>query len=571
MRHPLKQPVLPNSPALSKVEPDRVWSGVVRGVLQLLMVAGAASFASPADAQEATPLTVPPHVPVGSEAESYLRLLQILGDVSLYPWTIRALSPREFDRLSPEPGEGPWSGRYSWAPTPSNGFRAGWLPLNAHGIYNSGFPHGDRRGAVWAGRGLTAAIEGGGWMRLGPISATFAPIAFWSQNTDFPLAPNGQEGRLTYADRTYPTVIDAPRRFGSEPYARLDPGQSTIRIDLPVLSAGISTANQHWGPAFDYPILLGNNAPGFLHGWVGTSEPVNLWIARAHGRIVWGRLEQSEYAVLEGRESRRFMSGIIGVVSPRGVPGLELGAARFLHETWPEGGLEASNFLRPLEAFLKDRLPETGFLPEFPKSSPDNQLASAFFRWAFPGSGFEMYGEFGREDHNWDFRDFLLQPDHDSSYMLGFRKAWERESGDVLSLRGELINAEISHLARVREQVHFYLHTSVRQGHTHHGQILGAPTAYGGAGATIAADYHHPGGRWSGSWFRETRRMEPGGEATPDLARRADVQHSLGLESLVFLGSLELLGTVTGVQNLNREFGGDRFNLHAGLEARLRY
>jgi len=499
-----------------------------------LFLAATALFAVPAAGQEAETRTVPAHAPVGSEAESYLRLLQTVGAVPLYPWSIRSFSPRELDRLVPSGDGGPWSARYSGTPVATDGLRGGWLPLSTQGVYNTGFPYGSGGGAIWAGRGLTAAMEGGAWMRFGPLSATVAPIAYWVQNQDFPLESNGMDGRLEYADRTYPELIDAPRRFGSDSYWRVDPGQSTVRIDLPVVTAGVSTANQHWGPAIDYPILLGNNAPGFLHGWLGTSEPLDLWIARVHGRIVWGRLEQSDYAVSEGLASRRFMSGILGVVSPRGVPGLEIGVARFFHETWPEGGPSASNFLRPLNAFLKERLPDTGFLPGFPGSSPDNQLASAFFRWVFPASGFELYGEFGREDHNWDFRDFLLQPDHNSSYMLGFRKAWEMESGSLLSVRGELINAEISHLARVREQTHFYLHTTVRQGHTHRGQILGAPAAFGGAGATISADYHHSRGRWSASWVRDTRRMHFDGDRLPDLSERTDVQHGLGLESLLF-------------------------------------
>ena len=55
----------------------------------------------------------------------------------------------------------------------------------------------------------------------------------------------------------------------------------------------------------------------------------------------------------------------------------------------------------------------------------ENQLASLFARWVLPGAGFEIYGEFGREDHSANLRDFLSEPDHGgSSRMLGLRKMW---------------------------------------------------------------------------------------------------------------------------------------------------
>ena len=124
-----------------------------------------------------------------------------------------------------------------------------------------------------------------------------------------------------------------------------------------------------------------------------------MGIAKIHGRLVWGKLSQSDYTGITGSARRRFMSGIIGVISPKGVKGLELGAARFFHETWPVDGLSLSNFTKPFESILKAGLPDDPNNPS-PGQSPDNQLASVFVRWAFPQSGFEVYAEYGREDHS---------------------------------------------------------------------------------------------------------------------------------------------------------------------------
>ncbi len=90
--------------------------------------------------------------------------------------------------------------------------------------------------------------------------------------------------------------IDLPQHFGDGPYTRVDPGQSSLRLDARGVAAGLSTANQHWGPAAEHPLLLGSNAPGFLHAFLGTSEPVDVWIGSLHGRVVYGRLRQSGYS-----------------------------------------------------------------------------------------------------------------------------------------------------------------------------------------------------------------------------------------------------------------------------------
>jgi hypothetical protein len=502
---------------------------------------------------------------VGSEMDAYLRVLQVAGGATPYPWSIRAFSPAELDRLLVADEAHPWALRYSLVPDARSGLRLELVRPRTQLFFNSAFPYGSNDGPVWAGRGLTAAVDFGIAARYGPLSLTIAPMAFWSQNADFDLAPTGRDGRLAFADGRFPATIDLPQRFGDEPYARVDPGQSTLRLDLRGLAAGISTANQHWGPAVEYPILLGSNAPGYLHGFVGTSSPVDLWLARLHGRMVWGRLDQSEFGVLQGPASRRFMSGVIGMLSPRGAPGLEIGAARFFHTLWPEEGLRGSHFTKPLESFLKTNLSGIVDPTDDEHSDADNQLASVFFRWVLPRSGFEAYGEFGREDHNWDLRDFWLQPDHDSAYMLGLRRVWPRAADHWVVFRGEVANAQTTHLERVRHQVPFYIHEYSRQGHTQRGQLLGAAAIYGGSGTTLGIDYLHPGGRWSAAFSRELRRERTG---ALQLADNFDVQHSLQGEALFFHGRFEVLARIAGVVNNNRDFRGDAFNLNSGIIVR---
>jgi hypothetical protein len=493
----------------------------------------------------------------------------VIGASPLHPWSVRAFGPAELRRLVPSDSADPWHARRAlWADARRVGIRV--LIPEVRALFNSAFPYGINDGPVWAGRGITTVLEVGVVGRAGPISLVVAPQIFRAENARFGLMPTGQEGRLAFADGRFPGVIDLPQRFGDSPYMRVDAGQSTLRADLGPIALGFSTANQYWGPAAEHPILLGNNAGGFQHAFVGTARPVNLWLVRLHSRVIWGRLDQSNYSPMEPSASRRFATGLVAAVNPRGVPGLELGAARFFHMPWPERGLRGARFGKAFESLLKVDLARKR--PNVVHGEdPDNQLASVFGRWVFPASGFEIYGEYGREDHNWDLRTLYLEPDHDAAYLLGFVKAWRRSRSGLLAVRGEVLNSRISHLQQAAPQTPFYLHGVTRQGHTQLGQILGSAAGYGGGAAVVAVEAYQPGGRLTLAWSRLMRGewLDPA-SGLPE-ARRADVMHTLRAESLMFFSRFDVTAGATGVYELNRDFNRDAFNLNVALGARVRW
>ena len=506
---------------------------------------------------------------VNSESESYLRNLQVAGVVSPYPWSIRGFSPRELERLAPREGAAhPWAAlRGTAAAPPARGLSL--LPAEVRTTLNSAFPFGGNDGPVWTGRGVTAAAQAGVAGRFGRLSFTLAPVVFWAQNAEFGLLSTGGTADAAFGDARRP-AMDYPQRFGDGAYARVDPGQCGVRLDLPGVALGVSTASQHWGPAAENPLLLGNNAGGFPHAFAGTAAPVNVGVGRLHARLVWGALSQSEYAPVRppGQNARRFMSGLVAVFTPRGIPGLEVGGATFVHTPWPAGGLSLSDLGKPFEGLYETGENRT---PGGPGSGADNQIATVFARWVFPRAGLEVYGEYGRDDQAYGLRDLLVEPDHDAAYTLGFRKVWLRETGSLVALRGEVLSTQLSHLALVSNRARFYTHNSTRQGHTLRGQILGAPAGHGGAGALLAADLLHPKGRWTLSLSRELRRDRA--DYALDLTEDGgpDVQGALGIEAVRFTGRMDLTAGVRAVYERNRDFGGDAFNLNAvlGLRAAL--
>jgi hypothetical protein len=502
----------------------------------------------------------------GSERERVLRVLQLTGDAPYYPWSIRALSPRELDSLTLKTPRGQALMPRTSLVHAVGGLRYEILPLQVGAVYNSAFPYGNNDGPLWAGRGLTASLSGGIAGRIGPLSFQAEPMMFDAQNQRFSLMPNGVPGN-PFADGYQAIIIDQPQRFGDKQYRRFDLGQSSIRLDVGPAMAELSTANQFWGPALDEPLILGDNAAGFPHFSLGTSRPISIWIGQVHGRAVWGQLRQTAYSTVTGPDSLRFMSGFIASFTPRGVPTLELGITRFFHSPWPQGGLSHARFGRAFEGILKSSLGTTNN-PTGDDPS-DNQLASVFFRWAFPGSSAEVYGEYGREDHNVVARDFWQEPDHDAAYTLGLRRVWKRGERSLFSLSGEVTDSRVSPLQQGRGQAPWYVHFgTLQQGHTELGQVLGGPGVFGGGAASIAADAFDERGRWTVRWDR-LQRAELLSSENLGVPSKTDVIQSIGLERVQSRGSMSLNGGVRALVDLNRNQGSDQFSLQltAGVRA----
>jgi hypothetical protein len=525
-------------------------------VAALLGTAGAR-----AEAQQ--PVTTSLDFTAGSAREDYLRVLQVAGIVPLHPWSLRAFSSLELERLIRADTSGPWAlARQHANRTATIG------PLAAGAIFNTAYPYGINDGPVWAGRGVTVTASGGVALKAGALSVALAPTAFRSANQSFPLMRNGETGDGAFRDPAWPTQVDRPQRFGDEPYGRVDPGASSVRLDTRLLTVGVSTANDWIGPATLYPFLLGNNAPGFLRAFVGTGTPLPILIGHLHGRVMWGRLEQTEYSPVTGSDKyfspsepgrARFATSATFMYLPRWIPGLELGFSRFQHLPYPQDGIPRSYVTKPLTFYL--------LAEEIERPSLDNQLASAFFRWVFPSAGFEIYGERGHEDWFTDTRELMQESDYYRSYNLGAQKILGRLStgGRIDVLRAELMNYQMSTTGRRRSNAWtIYAHSTFSQGHTNRGQLLGTNAGVGvGAASALSWTRYTPRGRMTAGWHRIVR--DQAGDFHESGIRdddATDVIHALGFERTRFFRRFDWTLGVTGMQNFNRHYESDVFNLN---------
>jgi hypothetical protein len=506
----------------------------------------------------------------GSDYEDYLRALQIAGKVPLFPWSSRGFSRQQIEPMARADSTGPWKLRDRFSSSPIS---AG--PLRLGGTFNSAYPYGANDGPLWAGRGLTGAVSGGISGHFGPISFALDPMAFSAANRPFELLSNGRKGLQAFNHGTFSNIVDYPQRFGDRAYSRVDPGNSYLRLDSRFISLGASTANEWIGPATEYPFLLSNNAPGIPHVFLGTGDPLNIWIGRLQARALWGRLNQSAYSPVTGSThytpggasgTIRLAASLQTIFQPRGMPGLELGFARFFHVPNTVGGPSSAFWRQPFFVFFsKNELAAGDSL------GAENQLASLFFRWVFPHSGLELFGERGYEDQFYDFREFIENLDHDHEYMVGLQKILRTRRDGFDVLRAELINYQLSTLALIRGEGAVYVHGTLRQGHTNRGQLLGAsPGVFAAAASSLAWTRYSTAGRTSFTLRRIVRDQMGNYYRTGIVNPRAsDVLVSAALERMRYGRFVDRGAKIEVMDELNRNFVRDVGNLNLQLTVRL--
>lgn len=541
-----------------------------RALLVIGVAIGLLGLSTRARAQGPSRIDAGGALEVGSEAERYWRLLQLAGYARFQPWSIRPIAPPDHRGLVADSVH-PWMSRWGSDSTARlTTFRL--LRPGAKLTFNSAFPSGDNRGPAWTGRGATGELRAGATATFWRIRLQLEPVLFLAQNANFVLVPNGITGDRSHADARFPNRIDAPQRFGDKAYGRLDGGNSTLSLDLPWISAGVSTRAQSWGPAREYPLLLSGSSGGFAHGFVGTRKPLNIGFARVHAAVIAGHLEQSPYSPAEPDRSDRWASGGTLLLMPRGLPGLELGVARFVQ------GPTTTTFptMREVRRLFSAGLRATGEN----NFSDENQVASISVRWHPPGAALEVYGEYFREDYSLGLRRLLQYPDDLRSFTLGLQRVFAHSPERLRSFRFELVNAELSSSNRgergdiierkLRAPFPPYLHGSVLQGHTNRGLFLGSPEAYGGAAWRAGFDQYDARGRTSLTLERALRLDWSPVVVTPDGIAPPDVLVALTGDAMRFVGTREMGLSLSAMLNLNRNLqrGNDVPNLRATLSIR---
>ncbi|WP_319502277.1 capsule assembly Wzi family protein [uncultured Draconibacterium sp.] len=350
------------------------------------------------------------------------------------------------------------------------------LPVSILNQYNSHHPEGINDGSMIPARGAQMRADLGFYFKYSLLSITFNPELVYAHNKLYDGFPSGYKTTLNLQFPASKGTIDLPERIGGFHYTKFLSGQSSVRLTYKPVSIGLSNENLWWGPGYKNSLLMTNSASGFLHLTLNTVRPIKTPIGSFEGQIIGGRLEESGY--IEGLpDDWRYLNAMVLSYQPRWVPGLFLGFTRSFQIYSEDMGSGLSDYL-PVFSFLSK---SSNGSNEEVDSQRQDQLISMFARWLFPESHAEIYFEYGREDHSWDLRDFLMEPTHTSAYILGAHKLLGFKGKRYFQIRGEITQMTLSQTTLNRNRDYsnplanaWYYHHQVVHGYTHKGQLLGA-------------------------------------------------------------------------------------------------
>jgi len=353
------------------------------------------------------------------------------------------------------------------------------LPISWQQQFNTHHPYSLNDGEMIPARGYQSMFSAGVYAKLGPLSIQLRPEYVYAENRQFEGFSEEQPDKIWAGYYNFLDRVDLPERFGEKAYNRIFWGQSSIRLTVGPVSLGFSNENLWWGPGMRNSLLMSNTSGGFLHYTLNTVKPIRTPIGSFEAQIIAGRLDGSGFFSPDTsrtwndwkfyrakRKDWRYLNGMIISYSPKWVPGLFIGMTRSFmvyHE-------DMGNFPVISPTNKKNNNGGTEII------EGGDQLLSSFIRWVLPKEHAEVYFEYGREDHSYNFRDFILEPDYARAYIFGFRKLFPLTAhpDQCLQFNLEVTQLEQNRTNVQRESLYFYAHTGIRHGYTNRGQWLGA-------------------------------------------------------------------------------------------------
>jgi hypothetical protein len=332
-------------------------------------------------------------------------------------------------------------------------------------------------------RGGQSFLSTGFQARFSILHIQLQPELVAAQNLAFPGFPDTFSSGTIGARFLFWNVGDSPERFGSSTYSKAFWGQSSISLRAGAFELGAGTKNIWWGPGQWNSLIFSNNAPGFPHISLNTSKPAKTFLGSFEGQVLIGRLESSGQAPTQIGELNssyfsplnpdwRYLNALMLSYIPKWIPSLTVGYTRtyqYYNETRPD---DLKGWLPILEPMAKEKLFTNGNSVEYDERAQSQQI-SIFGRYKMRKAKAEVYFQFGRRDHAFNWREFILNPEHARAYQVGFIKLADLPSmAKNLQIRGEITSQQ--------ESVNRYLRYDLAGGitwHTH-GQVRGF-TNYG--------------------------------------------------------------------------------------------
>jgi hypothetical protein len=324
------------------------------------------------------------------------------------------------------------------------------LPLLNTTVYNSNRPFGWGNSSLLNGAGIQNLISPGVFAKFFLLEIQLRPEFVLSQNKPFQGFGESFSDYENFSRFRFWNFGDQPEYFGEGFNNFISPGQSYISLNFGKVEMGVGTQNIWWGPGQFTGLIFSNNARGIPHAFVRTSTPINIGIGNLEGQILTGRAEDSglnptQNPTLNNQYFRpfsgdwRYISGLSITYQPKFLSSVFLGFNRTFQQYKEDVSNTLSGYFPIFEGFQKERLFQNGNSVVYDEQAQD-QLLSIFFKFKSKKGKFEVYSELGKHDHNFNWREFILNPEHARAYLIGFTKLISLPNkGAYLQFRGEII------------------------------------------------------------------------------------------------------------------------------------
>jgi hypothetical protein len=308
-------------------------------------------------------------------------------------------------------------------------------------------------------RGSQFFLSTGIQARFSILHFSLQPELVTAQNLVFPGFPDSFSPFTTASRFYFWNYGDSPERFGNSSYTKFFWGQSSLSIRAGAFELGAGTKIFWWGPGQWNSLIFSNNAPGFPYVSLNTSKPAKTFFGHFEGQVLIGRLESSGFPGSQSQDLNmrfftplnpdwRYLNAFMISYTPKWTPDFSLGVARTF--------LQYGEFVKPtfsglfpmFEPFQKEKffVDNNTFFGDYDTRQNDkSQQAIAFGRYVFKKGKGEIYFQFGRRDHAYNWREFILNPEHARAYQFGFIKlAKLAGNSKIIQIRAEITHQQES-------------------------------------------------------------------------------------------------------------------------------